>query len=320
MARSMVLDVALKPGMSSIDEARFGRSVRFSDGGMTASAAAARYVLDQGVLELSGSETANPVPHMANERITVDAARIDVILDGPKVKAAGAVKSVLQPPRKGSNEGHMPSMLKPDQPVTVTGEALDYDGTRSTADYTGQAQLWQAETTIRADKLSIDDKRGDLAGKGSVATNVMLEQTNKATKTKERVRSVGASQEFQYADDLRRATYTTAAHLSGPEGEITAEKIELYLKPSGDELERAEAYTDVTLRETTRKTTGARMTYFADDERYLVTGAPVRIVDECDRETIGRTLTFYKATDTILVDGNHRIRTETKGGGKCTGP
>ena len=45
-----------------------------------------------------------------------------------------------------------------------------------------------------------------------------------------------------------------------------------------------------------------------------MTGAPVTIVDECGRETTGRTLTFFKATDRIVVDGNEQIRTQTKGG------
>jgi lipopolysaccharide export system protein LptA len=98
---------------------------------------------------------------------------------------------------------------------------------------------------------------------------------------------------------------------------MTAVKIELYLEPSGDELERAEAYDDVTLREQSRKTTGNRMTYTSADERYVIVGAPVKIVDQCERETTGKTLTFLKATDRIVVDGNRQIRTQTKGGGRC---
>jgi lipopolysaccharide export system protein LptA len=116
---------------------------------------------------------------------------------------------------------------------------------------------------------------------------------------------------------LRRLTYTGDAHLSGPEGDMTAAKIELYLKPSGDELERAEAYDEVTLREQSRKTTGNRMTYTTADDRYVVVGAPVKILDQCDRETTGKTLTFVKGADTIVVDGNQQTRTLTKGGGKC---
>ena len=59
------------------------------------------------------------------------------------------------------------------------------------------------------------------------------------------------------------------------------------------------------------------MTYEADKETYVVKGLPATVLDECGRETIGATLTFVKAADTIVVDGN-QIRTQTKGGnGKC---
>jgi lipopolysaccharide export system protein LptA len=108
----------------------------------------------------------------------------------------------------------------------------------------------------------------------------------------------------------------------GPEGDITADKIELYLNPAGDDVVRAEAYADpkrkLTLREQNRTTTGTRMTYTAERTTYVVTGVPATVLDECGRETIGRTLTFVKSTDTIVVDGNQQIRTQTKGGnGKC---
>jgi lipopolysaccharide export system protein LptA len=145
----------------------------------------------------------------------------------------------------------------------------------------------------------------------------MLEQTDKANK-KERVRSVASAKDLKYEDAPRRLTYTGDAHMSSPELDMTAATIELYLKPSGDELDRAEAYDNVTLREQNRKTTGARMTYTTADERYVIVGAPVKIVDECERETTGKTLTFLKSTDSIVVDGNQQTRTQTRGGGKCT--
>ena len=148
----------------------------------------------------------------------------------------------------------------------------------------------------------------------------MLEQTDK-NKKKERVRTMATSKEFKYEDELRRGTYTGEVHLNGPQGDVVAEKFELYLKTSGNELERAEGYdtaNGLTLREQGRKTTGARLTYTAADEIYVVTGLPVTIVDQCGRETKGRTLTFHKATDTIQIDGNDRTRTQTMGGGdKC---
>ena len=71
-----------------------------------------------------------------------------------------------------------------------------------------------------------------------------------------------------YEDADRRLTYTGDAHMSGPDGDMKAAKIELYLKPSGDELERAEAYDALTLREQNRTTTGLRLTYTTADEKY----------------------------------------------------
>ncbi len=332
-ASSATLDVGLKRGMSAIEDAKFTHTVRFEEGKLLAVAATARYDVDKGTLELSGSEPGAAAPRVVNEQIAVDAAKIDVTLDGPKVQATATgtdkVKSVLQPtkkageagasgggaPRAGENTAKMPSMLKQDQPVNVTATALDYDGTTSKTAYTGAAQLWQGDTSIKGESILIDSKTGDLTA-SAVTSATMLEQTNKENK-KERVRSVATAKDLTYEDAPRRLTYTGDAHMSSPEGDMTAAKIELYLKPSGDELDRAEAYDNVTLREQNRKTTGMRMTYTTADERYVIVGAPVKIIDECERETTGKTLTFLKSTDSIVVDGNQQTRTQTKGGGKC---
>jgi hypothetical protein len=41
------------------------------------------------------------------------------------------------------------------------------------------------------------------------------------------------------------------------------------------------------------------------------------VLERCN-ETIGKTLTFFKTADRIIVDGNDEIRTQTKsGGGPC---
>src|SRR5262249_6178702 len=133
-----------------------------------------------------------------------------------------------------------------------------------------------------------------------------------------RSRTTLSAKDFAYEDASRRATYRGDARMNGSQGDMTAAKIELFLKESGNELERLEGYEGLTLSDQQRrKTTGARMTYFSADQRYVVTGAPGRIVDECGRESTGATLTFYKGVDRIIVDGNDRARTQTKGASQC---
>jgi hypothetical protein len=92
----------------------------------------------------------------------------------------------------------------------------------------------------------------------------------------------------------------------------------------GGHIDRLEAYTNVGLKLETRSAVGERLTYFADDDRYLMSGAgtkAVKVIESC-RETTGRTLTFFKSTDRIIVDGNEEIRTQTKNGASpgCAAP
>src|SRR5260370_6871179 len=126
-------------------------------------------------------------------------------------------------------------MLKEDQPGNVTANELDYDGATSGATYTGAAQLWQGDTSVKGGSIVIDDKSGDLTSSGAVTTTSMLAAENKE-KQKERSRSIGTAADFSYEEALRRATYTGDAHMSGPQGDMSAATSELYLKPSGDEL------------------------------------------------------------------------------------
>jgi LPS export ABC transporter protein LptC/lipopolysaccharide transport protein LptA len=317
-ATSLMLDLALKPGMSAIDDAKFSHTVHFEEGTMAAQAAAARYDPEKGTLDLSGSEPGAVVPHVVNQQIVVDAVTVNVTLEGPKVKAEGNVKSELKPAAKGTNDVKMPSMLKQDQSVIVVAKTLDYDGTTSKGTYTGEARLFQGDTSIKGETIVVDDKLGNLSASGGVASTTVLDSTDK-DKQKQRARSIATGKDLTYDDTTRRLRYTGDAHLNGPDGDMKAERIDLYLKESGDELERAEGYEKLTLREQNRETTGNTMVYTTADEKYVIVGTPVKIIDECERETIGRTLTFFKSTNNIVVDGNSQVRTQTKGGnGKCT--
>lgn len=320
--RARSLESVLKPGMASLEDARFAGSVKFEEGELKGSAATIRYRLDAGVVSLAGNEGTTR-PRMIDEQITVDADEIELTLEGRKMNATRDVRSVIQPADQTTSTGataskrtdapKMPGMLNQKQPVNVTANALAYDESASHAVYTGNARLWQAETTIVGNTITLDDKSGDLTAIGAVRSTWMTQETNAETKEVEKVPTVGTAAELHYEEALHRATYTTNAHVVGTQGDLTGKKIELYMKPGesdANELEKVEAYEAVTVHLDLRVGTGERLTYFAADQRYLMTGPLVKIVEEC-RVTTGRTLTFFKATDRIIVDGNEQRRTQT---------
>jgi lipopolysaccharide export system protein LptA len=336
VARARALELSMAPATGVVEDARFTGDTRFEEGKLRASAANGRYLVGKGVLELAGSEGPRD-PRVQTERITVDAKRIDLTFDGPMLVAKGEVRSVMVPARDtqpdatktaaqaslsmaATEDRTVPGMLKDDQPVYVTGATLDYDGKRSFATYTGGSRLWQGtDTVIQGETIVLDERSGDLKASGSVRSTFVLEQTDQKTQQPTKVPSIATSKDLHYEDALRRATYTTDAHVTGPQGDCHAERIELYFVEGGGSLERAEAYRSVKLVTDARTSTGDRMTYFAADERYVMVGAPVRIVEEC-RETTAKTLTFWRSTDRILADGNEEIRTLTKKGGTCAEP
>jgi lipopolysaccharide export system protein LptA len=220
-------------------------------------------------------------------------------------------------------------MFERDKPVNVTAAQLDYEGDAGRATYTGNARLWQEERSVQGDTLVIDDKQGNLFAKGSARSRLILEEKDRpkdqktpepstATTPTKKTETIARGDTLTYDNAARKAVYEGHAYFSGPQGEVDAGRIELFLDKTGRALERSEAYTNVVARfEGGHRATGARLTYYADDERYVMTGAPVRILEQradgCS-ETTGASLTFVRSTDTISVVGNEGSRSQTKPG------
>jgi len=307
-ARARALTVALDN--DAISSAVFTGAVKFEEQGLQASGGDGRYDPAAGSLRLSGVE-GGVLPRVADDQVTIDATTIDVALQGRLMKAAGGVKTMLR-----ASKSKLPGLLKQDQPANVNADTLDYQGAAGQAIYTGNATMWQGETAIRADKIAIDQSKGDLLGSGNARSSIVLDTGV----------SVAHAADIRYDDGAHTITYssvpnaagavTAQAQLSGPQGDLRADRIEVILAPEGGHITRLEAYTNVGLKLDTRSAVGERLTYFADEERYLMTGAgtkAVKVVESC-RETTGRTLTFFKSTDRIIVDGNEEIRTQSRTG------
>ena len=180
------------------------------------------------------------------------------------------------------------------------------------------ATLVQGDTAIRGDRIVLDQQKGDLVASGSARSTLMLDTG----------RTDGRANEIRYDEAARTVTYSAGAvaptsgqgpsvplaQVTGPDGDLRAERVEIVLARTENGVDRLEAYNRVTTVIGARTGTGDRMTYHAREERYVLSGAgvtPVSIREKCS-ETTGRTLTFFKSSDRIIVDGNERRRTETK--------
>jgi LPS export ABC transporter protein LptC/lipopolysaccharide transport protein LptA len=402
IVKAPLLDAKVQAGLSQIDNALFSGGVTIKDGPRDASGPTMAYDVLKGQIGFSGPVVAGrPLIHVSDDRIIIDAQKIDWTLDGKNMVADGDVKSVLKPspqqpaappakpgaagatapaakpapaqaaaapaaPAKpGSSDFKQPGILASDQPTNVTAKHLVYDSETGHADYSGDSWLWQAETSIKGDAITVDQKTGNLSATGSVRSTMRLENLEDSDKdksgdkktdgdktdgktpappaakkpkskdakdakdadpnAKKGTLTVATASELLYEDNVHRATYTTDAHVVGEQGDLKADKVELYLDESGKGLQRLEAYTKVffnskTTEGYTRRGTGLRLTYFSEDGRYVMGGVPAHVQSqlpqEC-RETTGQTLTFFRPADSVTVDGNAEARTQTKTTGTC---
>jgi lipopolysaccharide export system protein LptA len=317
IARSQSLDAKLDPAAGTLQEARFTGNFDFTDGPMRALSNDARYNLTAGTLALSGKEI---TPEIRDESLTLLAESIDVTLDPRTMTAKGSVRSTLLPPKPPAGNAaptKRPALLGDKEPVNILSATLIYDESKKTAEYTGQARLFQGDTSINADKLTLDEAKGDLTATGKVVTNLQItsKQAEPGVKPKP---TIGRAESFTYSDDTRMATYSTNAQFDGDQGHLSAATLELQLAKAENTLERLEAHGAVNAIVDKRTVTGTRLIHSPADEKYVVVGAPVKMIDAECQETSGKTLTFWKASDRVVVDGNNEVRTQTKGGGKCT--
>ncbi len=268
----------------AISDATFKERVTFEDQGLSARAAEISYQPKQNKIVLRGTDAGGP-PHVSVDQISIDARTIDVGLEGRQIMAT-EVKTTLAPQksaqaRDSSTSGiAIPGLLKQDQAANINANALDYRGQDGQAVYRGGATLWQGSTTIRADAISLDQQKSNLVATGSAKSTLELDTGL----------SSGSGNEIRYDDQKRLVTYSGAplppttergagsagarsgapgdarravpvrdAQLSGPQGDLRGERIEIALAKEGNKVERLEGYTGVTLKLDKRTAVGSRL-------------------------------------------------------------
>lgn len=313
VARARTLEATLDAAGQSLEEARFSGGFLFEDGSLRAQSADARYGLAAGTLALSGA-TGGTGPSVSDDSLRIDADAIDVTLSPRKMAASGRVRTTLQPTRGRQEGGRRPGLLTDGEAVNVLASSLVYDEASRTTVFTGAARMLQGPTVIQADTITLDEAKGNLLAVGGAVTSLGIATTEGAAGKP----TLGRADTFRYTDETRRALYDTRAQFNSEAGDLQATRIELQLARNDNELDRLEAQGAVQVTLGVRRASGGRLVYRPVEARYEITGTPGRFTDACN-ESSGRTLTFFRSSDRVIIDGNEQARTETRGG-KCPGP
>ena len=303
--------------------------VRFQQASRQVTAARATIVRATDTITLDGS----PVLSDAMSRTTADHAAINQ--KSGELHATGGVVSTYFAAAPGDAVSFGAGAAH------LSGDALSGSFTSGHVTYSGHARLWQGESVLDADQIELwrDDKKVQASGR---VVAVFPQAASPFPPMRER--SSGAASAPPAGPTLWKVvapvlTYWGGqgkAHLEGgvtassAQGSLESRTLDVFLDPaappqaaaansaaraqapSGRQLSRVLAQGNAVVRQGGRRGSAEQAEYTAADGKFVLSGGQPTLTDESSNTTTGHSLTFFVASDTILIDSREGSRTLTK--------
>ena len=282
-------------------------------------ARAARAIMDSDqnqILLDSAARIWDPTGSTAADRIRLDQRTGDFV-------AEGNVNSSRLPDKdqkKGSE------MLSGDAPLQATARKMDSRNRNRSIRYEGNVNLWQGANRIQADTVDIDrdkDKK-TLVADGHVLTNLWEEPKDEAKK-KAAVPSLTEVRagHMVYTEEGRLTHYTGGVQLNRPALQVKSRELRAFLAESGADSRVEKAYADgaveifSTGKDRTRTGTGEHAEYYTADQKVILRGPWVKMVEKIftlhePNTTEGSELTYYANDDRLVVTSDNAKPGQTR--------
>jgi lipopolysaccharide export system protein LptA len=277
------------------------------------------------ILVLNGS------PRVIDNGTTTTADVVRINRQTSEAFADGNVKTTysdLKPQPNGA-------LLASSDPVHVTSLHMTSRQQPGVAHYTGNVRLWQTNNVVRAPLIDFDQQNRTIVAHADTVQSVSSLFVQQGQDGKLSPVDVTADK-LVYVDTDRRARYTGNVLAKSTDGSITAEQIDVYLKPADaantntaataakasqpaipgsdgpSKIDHMVAIGKVVVTEPNRRAVGDRLVYTADDSKYYLTGKSPSIFDAEHGTAWGDSLTFYSRDDRVLVESKHSPPTVTR--------
>lgn len=201
-------------------------------------------------------------------------------------------------------------------PVFVTSETAEFQHKTEIGIYAGNARAWQENNYVRADKLVLNQKQGELYGEGTVQS-LLYDAKRRENGKESNVPVYAASQKLFYFKDKNLLRYETAVDIRQGTDRIVAGVANVYLNDK-NEVAQTVAEKDVIVTSPNRKAVGDYAQYVAADESIVLRGNPAKIDDGENGSTQGAQVTVNLKTNRVLSESktnqtnSGRIRTVYK--------
>lgn len=232
----------------------------------------------------------------------------------------------------------------------ISSDALSGSAKSGQITYTGHVRLWQGESVLEADRIDLwrDDKKMQASGNvvavfpqsgGATIPDFAKPGTKPGKSSGPTLWKIHAPL-LTYFADRGMAHLEGGVVASSDQGTLHSRTLDVYLggspaKTGGKqsatavaaqpgrlsdvtnfggtrELDRVIARGNVVVEQGARKGVAEQAEYTASDGKFVLSGGSPTVTDGSSNSATGSSLTFYVASDTILVDSHEGSRTLTK--------
>jgi lipopolysaccharide export system protein LptA len=281
-----------------------------------ARAAKATMDADNVILLDTGARMADATGSTTADHIRMDQRTGDFV-------AEGNVSSSRMPEKDQKKNSEM---LSGDAPLQATARKMDSRNRNRTIRYEGGANLWQGANRIQADVVDIDREKDKkvLVADGHVITNLWEEPKDEAKKkTATPVLTEVHAGHMVYTEESRLTHYTGGTQLNRPGLQVKSKELRAFLAESGADSRVEKAYADGAVeifssgKDLTRTGTGEHAEYYTEDQKVILRGPWVKMVEKAasapqPKTTEGAELTYYANDDRLLVTSDTAKPAQTR--------
>jgi lipopolysaccharide export system protein LptA len=331
-AAELVATIGADGQWNTLDETG---NVRFQQADRHATAATARMSRSTGMITLEGS------PVLSDSMGRTTAASVAINQQSGELHASGGVVSTYL--ASASND----AVNLGSGPAHISADSVSGSTTSGHIVYEGHARLWQGESVLEAARIELwrDEKKMQATGHvvaifpqapgsgPSFAIDATKSPARPASPTLWQIHAPVLT----YWSDQGKAHLEGGVTASSDQGSLESRTLDVFLTPAGasgtepshpstshgvssgqpsgaggQQLSRVLAQGDVVVRQADRRGTGEQAEYTAADQKFVLSGGQPTFTNASNDTTTGRSLTFFVASDTILVDSQEGVRTITK--------
>lgn len=187
------------------------------------------------------------------------------------------------------------------KPVFLTADAAEFNHRQEVGIYTGNARAWQENNYVRADKLTIQQKQGQLNADGKVQS-LLYNATRRENGKETNVPVYASSNNLIYNRDNRVLRYENDVDIRQGTDRIVGGVANIYLNDKND-VSQTVVERNVVITQPNRKAAGDYAQYTAADEVVTLRGNPASVEDAENGSSQGGQLTVYLREKRVVGEG-----------------